>query len=38
VRPGRKMAHVTVLGESREAVLSRAAEIKPRIRVEAAND
>ncbi len=38
VRPGRKMAHVTVLGDSREAVLSRAAEIKPGIRVEAAND
>ncbi|MGE0484835.1 MAG: 5-(carboxyamino)imidazole ribonucleotide synthase [Gammaproteobacteria bacterium] len=34
VRPGRKMAHVTVLAADREAALVRAAAIKPGIRVE----
>ncbi|MCB1748877.1 MAG: 5-(carboxyamino)imidazole ribonucleotide synthase [Gammaproteobacteria bacterium] len=37
VRPGRKMAHVTVLAGDRDAALARAAAIKPGIRVEGSN-
>lgn len=34
VRPGRKMGHVTVLGDSREAVVAKAAAIRDHVRVE----
>ncbi|MEM7280644.1 MAG: 5-(carboxyamino)imidazole ribonucleotide synthase [Pseudomonadota bacterium] len=38
VRPGRKMAHVTVLGEDRETAMALADEIHPNIRVESTDD
>ncbi len=38
VRPGRKMAHATVLAETRAAALAQAARIKPELRVESADE
>ncbi|MEQ8496221.1 MAG: 5-(carboxyamino)imidazole ribonucleotide synthase [Gammaproteobacteria bacterium] len=38
VRPGRKMAHVTVLGATREAALARAAQVRGQVRVEGYDD
>lgn len=38
VRPGRKMAHITVLADSRAAALARAARIRETVRVEGKHD
>ena len=37
VRPGRKMGHVTILGDDREYILEKAKEIKSEIKVEGTN-
>ena len=37
VRPGRKMGHVTILGDDREYILEKAKEIKREIKVEGTN-
>ena len=37
VRPGRKMGHVTILGDDRADILEKAMEIKSEVKVEGTN-